>query len=88
MRPFQRTQGFFQCFRGRGAAAAVLIARTVGEQVGGVRIEHRGAVIDRRIDESMLGRGVAPGRHQAGFDGERIVRRDWMVGSSLRHIGS
>ena len=61
VRPFEFLQRLFERFGGRRAAAAVLVARAVGEKILRVGIEHGGGVIDRRIDEAMIGLGIAPG---------------------------
>jgi hypothetical protein len=47
--------------------AAILELAAMGMQVVGRRIKHRGTVDDRRIDESLLGPGVAAGGYQRGF---------------------
>ena len=64
LRSFERQHGRFERFGGRRAAPAVLIARAMGEKILGVRIEHGRGVIDRRIDEAVIGAGLAPGRDQ------------------------
>ena len=65
LRPFEFLQRLFERLRGRRAAPAILVARAMGDEILGARIEHGRGVIDRRIDEAVVGGGIAPGRHHA-----------------------
>ncbi len=60
-------QRALQRLRGRRAAPAVLVARAVRDLVLRGRIEHGRGVINRRIDEAVLGFGIAAGGDQTRF---------------------
>ena len=64
LRPFELLQRELERLGGRRTAAAVLIARAMGEEILGIGIEHGRGVIDRRIDEAVVGAGIATRRHQ------------------------
>src|SRR4029077_3788019 len=66
IRPFDLLERQLQRLGGRRAAPAVLVARAVRQKIFGARIEHRGGVIDRRIDETVVGFRIAPGGDHAG----------------------
>jgi hypothetical protein len=73
--PFERAQGAFQRFRGRRAAAAVEVARASREEILGARIKDGGDVVNRRIDEAMIGRGVAAAHDEPCRRPQRRMRR-------------
>ena len=64
--PFERAQRVFKRLRSRRAAAPVKIAGAAREEILGGRIEHRRDVMDRRIDETMIGGRVAAAHHEPG----------------------
>ena len=65
LRPFELLQREFERLGRRRAAPSVLIARAVGEVILGARIKHGRGVIDRRIDEAVIGGGIAAGGDHA-----------------------
>ena len=67
LRAFKRHQRLLQRLRGRGSATAILELAAMGVQIVGGRIQHGRAVDHRRIDESLLRLGIAPGSHQRGL---------------------
>jgi hypothetical protein len=69
-RTFQFLQGYFECFGRRCAAAAVLIPRSMSDEILGAWVEHGGGVINRRVDEAVVGERIA-----AGIDHARILLR-------------
>jgi hypothetical protein len=83
-RPFDAGERLFEGLRSRGAAAAVLVAGTVGGEIGGVGIEHGRGVIDWRIDEAAGGCGVASAGHQTRVGGQFGLV--WVVAWSLAHV--
>ena len=82
LRALKRHQRLLQCLRGRGSAAAILELAAVGVQIVRGRIKHGRAVDDRRIDESLLRLGIAPGGHQRGF---RLPRLRYSIISGRFH---
>ncbi len=85
LRSFEREHGRLQRFGRRRAAPPVLIARAVGEIILGVGIKHGRGVIDRRIDEAMIGAGLAPGRDHAGV---LVARRGVVVLLAVHSVAS
>ena len=65
LRPLELLHRLFERFGGRGAAPPILVARAMGEKILGARIEHGRGVIDRRIDEAVVGVRVPTRGHQA-----------------------
>ena len=72
LRAFERHQRLLQRLGGRGAPPAILEFAAMGVQILRGRIEHGGAVDDRRIDEALLRLGVAARGHQRGFGLQRV----------------
>ena len=65
LRPLQFLHGEFECFRRRGTAAAVLIARAVGDEILGARVEDGRGMVDWRVDEAVVGGRIAAARDHA-----------------------
>src|SRR5262249_57956966 len=66
LRTFQLLQREFERFRCWRAAPPILVTRAMGEKILGARIEHGRSVIDRRIDESVIGYRVAAAGNDLG----------------------
>ena len=82
LRPFQLLHGEFERFGRRRAATAVLIAGAAGDEILGAGIKHRRGVVDWRVDEAVLGGGIAPGIHHAGI---RMARRGAVAFAAVIH---
>ena len=67
MRSLEFLDGEFERVRRRRTAPPILIARAVGEEILGARIEHGRGVIDWRIDEAVVGGRIAAGGDDAGI---------------------
>ncbi len=67
VRAFEVLQRKFERFRGRSAAAAVLVTGAMGDKILGRGVEDRRGMVNRRIDETVVGLGIASSRNQAGI---------------------
>ena len=67
LRSFELLQRDFERLGRWRAAAAILIARAMGEEILSARIEHSRRMIDRRINEAIIRCRVPPGVNHAGI---------------------
>ena len=72
LRPLKLLHGEFERLGRRRTAPAVLIARAVRQVILGAWVEHGRGMIDRRVDETVIGRRIAAGRDNARIRASRF----------------